>query len=386
MYLYMKNPLDEAVYRERTSAKYHEDPDPRGVFFRDQTKIIHSMPFRRLKKKTQVFFSPQNDHICTRIEHVIHVATIATTICRGLNQSGDNWKLNEDMAYAIGLGHDLGHAPFGHAGETALKEKIGKELHHEIQGYRIVENIYKLNLTYGVKDGIISHNGEQFEQEIKPSKERNNFESISKSNTLNITPSSYEGCIVRFADKIAYLGRDLEDAIKGKFVLKSKIPDKVRGELSYKDGKFSNSSIINNLIIDIIENSKDGDTIKFSNEKFEALKELKKFNYDYIYYHEALSKYKKHVNKMISALYDYLFELYQKYKNDYECYKELGGMAKSFGGFLEKNRDIYEQEQDMPITLLVDYISGMTDDYALQCVKEISLPAPLSFDEENVLR
>ncbi len=334
----MKNHLNEIIFKERTSSKHHEDDDPRGIFFRDQTKIIHSMPFRRLKKKAQVFFSPQNDHICTRIEHVIHVATIAATICRGLNNNKKNndWNLNEDMAYAIGLGHDLGHAPFGHAGESALKEKIKKEFHHEIQGYRVVENIYKLNLTYGVKDGIISHNGEEFEQEIKPSEEKKNFEDIARLNNLNIKPSSYEGCIVRFADKIAYLGRDLEDAIKGKFVLKTNIPNEILKELSYPDGKFSNSSIIHNLTKDIIKNSEDGDTINFSDEKFKALKALKEFNYKYIYDHERLSKYKKHVNRMIASLYDHLFKLYQKYKNDYDCYEELGGVAKSFGGFLEK--------------------------------------------------
>jgi dGTPase len=249
-----------------------------------------------------------------------------------------------------------------------------------------VEKIYKLNLTYGVKDGIISHNGEKLEQEIRPSKEKNDFEVISKSNTLSMTPTSYEGCIVRFADKIAYLGRDLEDAIKGKFILKSDVPDKVRNELSYEDGKFSNSSIINNFIVDIIKNSKSDDRIKFSNEKFEALKELMDFNYKFIYFHATLSKYKKHVNKMISALYDHLFELYKKYKNDYDCYEGLGGVAKSFGGFLEKNEDVYKEEQDMPTALLVDYISGMTDDYALQCMKEISMPKTLSFDEDNVLR
>ena len=115
----MRNPLTPEDYKKRSIIKEHPI---RGEFFRDQTAIIHSMPFRRLKHKTQVFFAPENDHVCTRIEHVMHVATIGATICKGLNNFG--WELNPEMAYAIGLGHDLGHAPFGHAGETALNRKL----------------------------------------------------------------------------------------------------------------------------------------------------------------------------------------------------------------------------------------------------------------------
>jgi len=113
-----RNPFGDEIYFKRTRA---QKSDLRGEYFRDQTKIIHSLPFRRLKHKTQVFFAPDNDHICTRIEHVLHVATVAATVCRGLNQTG-GWQLSEDMAYAIGLAHDLGHAPFGHEGEKALSK------------------------------------------------------------------------------------------------------------------------------------------------------------------------------------------------------------------------------------------------------------------------
>ena len=138
-----------------------------------RTKIIHSLPFRRLKHKTQVFFAPDNDHICTRIEHVLHVATIAAAICRGLNQSG-NWQLDQDLAYAVGLGHDIGHAPFGHEGERALAACIApRPFLHEVNSYRVVEHLANygegLNLTYAVKDGILCHCGEDFTtKELRP--------------------------------------------------------------------------------------------------------------------------------------------------------------------------------------------------------------------------
>lgn len=119
-----KNPFSDELYLKRTK---ESQSDVRGEYFRDQTKIIHSQPFRRLKSKTQVFAAPDNDHICTRIEHVLHVATIAVSVCKGLNRTG-NWQLNEELAYAIGLAHDLGHAPFGHEGERALAKKLRPRL------------------------------------------------------------------------------------------------------------------------------------------------------------------------------------------------------------------------------------------------------------------
>ncbi|MCK5198720.1 MAG: HD domain-containing protein, partial [Spirochaetales bacterium] len=145
----------------------HREDDFRGSYFRDTTAIIHSYPFRRLKHKTQVFFSPKNDHICTRIEHVMHVASIASAICKGLD-------LDSDLAWAIGLGHDLGHTPFGHAGEKiidGIRKKSGGFI-HELYSLRVVDYLIQygkgLNLTYAVRDGIVSHCGEKFEQSIYP--------------------------------------------------------------------------------------------------------------------------------------------------------------------------------------------------------------------------
>ncbi|GAI25740.1 unnamed protein product, partial [marine sediment metagenome] len=213
-----ENPLSEAVYSERVSSRTE---DLRGPYFRDQTAIIHSLPFRRLKHKAQVFFSPNNDHVCTRIEHALHVATIAATVAKGLD-------LNEDMAYAIGLAHDLGQAPFGHAGESVLNEKTGRFI-HEIHGLRIVDKLgnrgRSLNLTYGVRDGIICHCGEALDQEIRPRQEEIDLATITDRSFF---PSSYEGCVARMADRIAYLGRDLEDAIYGGFIEVKKMPGVIR--------------------------------------------------------------------------------------------------------------------------------------------------------------
>lgn len=234
----MKNPLSPETYKIRLNEK---DYPIRGDYFRDQTAIIHSMPFRRLKHKTQVFFAPENDHVCTRIEHVLHVATIAATICKGLNNKG--WDLNPEMAYAIGLGHDLGHSPFGHAGETALNRKLNSDFKfiHEVHGLRVVDKLCNdgngLNLTYGVRDGIINHNGEILQQSLKPNEEKNNIESIHDRKSI---ATSYEGCIVRFSDKIAYLGRDIEDALIADFITLNEIPEKIREEVGSSNGEIIN--------------------------------------------------------------------------------------------------------------------------------------------------
>ncbi len=134
----MTNPLQNITYKERTNSI---EEDLRGAYFRDQTAIIHSTAFRRMKHKTQVFYAPENDHICTRIEHLLHVATIAKSICKGLNHYG--WNLDVEMAFAIGLGHDLGHAPFGHDGESILNKLMGGNMIfiHEIHSYRVVEDL-----------------------------------------------------------------------------------------------------------------------------------------------------------------------------------------------------------------------------------------------------
>jgi dGTPase len=197
---------------------YARGNDIRSEFGRDYTRILHSTAYRRLKNKTQVFFSPQNDHICTRIEHVNHVESISYTIADFLG-------LNTELTKAISVGHDLGHAPFGHQGEKVISEiaerDLGFAFWHERNGLFLVDKIelledneqnkQNLDLTYAVRDGIISHCGEVDQNGIKPRKEPIDLSSYTEPNEYN--PFTWEGCVVKIADKISYVGRDIEDAI-----------------------------------------------------------------------------------------------------------------------------------------------------------------------------
>jgi len=370
----MKNPLPKEIYHKRSRER---DTDIRGDFFRDQTAIIHSGPFRRLKNKTQVFFAPENDHICTRIEHVLHVATIAATISKGLNFKG--WDLDIDMAYAIGLGHDLGHTPFGHAGEMALNKILGgnNSFVHEVNSYRQVEylanNGIGLNLCYGVKDGIICHNGEKDEQIIKPKDSINNLDLIKNR---KVVPTSYEGCIMRFSDKIAYLGRDLEDAFIAGFITEKDVPSDVKQLLGDRNGQ-----IIQTLVVDIIDNSADKDYVGFSDETYEMVTKLKHFNYKNIYGHPDLRKYDVFCDRIINNLFEYTYDLLEKFAFDFKKYEESGiELDKNFGDYLKGQFDFYQKSKDNNKQIITDYISGMTDFYALESIKQITIPKPIHFN------
>ncbi|MCK9254864.1 MAG: HD domain-containing protein [Bacteroidales bacterium] len=369
----MNNPFPKEFYKKRSKAWL---PDVRGDFFRDQTAIIHSTVFRRLKNKTQVFFAPENDHICTRIEHVLHVATIAASICKGLNQYSH--ELDVEMAYAIGLGHDLGHTPFGHAGEKALNKILGgnNAFVHEINSYRQAEYLANkgngLNLSYGVKDGIICHNGEKDEQYLEPTKTPNILDEIKNR---KVVATSYEGCIMRFADKIAYLGRDIEDAFAAGFISEKDIPQDVKQALGNRNGQ-----IINNLIIDIIENYKETDKIGFSDRTYEFVTKLKHFNYEYIYKHEKLQKYDMFCDSIIKSLFDYLMNLINKYAYDFHKYSlsEIE-LDLNFGNYLKDMFEFYDKSKDDNVQIVTDYIAGMTDVFALESIKQITIPKPIHF-------
>jgi dGTPase len=364
----MKNNIEEVILKKR---KYQKENDIRGEYFRDQTAIIHSMPYRRLKHKTQVFFSPKNDHICTRIEHVQHVATIAATICKGLNNY--DWKLDTELAYAIGLGHDLGHSPFGHAGEAALSTCLNTKFIHELNSLRVVDFLANdgkgLNLTYAVRDGIVCHNGEKFEKSLVPCEQLKDLNSLKNRSAL---PSTWEGCIVRFADKIAYLGRDIEDAITSKLIYSKDIPDKI--------SKFGadNGEIIHELIMDLVETSNKSQKISFSDETFEIVDAMKNFNYNFIYGHEDLKSYIKYVERMINIIFEHLKELYCRFGLDYGKYsREKIPISRAFGEYIKKMKDFYSNEKNVPNQILSDYISGMTDSFAIDAVKQIIIPQAL---------
>ena len=337
------------------------------------------MPFRRLKHKTQVFFSPQNDHVCTRIEHVLHVASIAASICKGLNSSQKEWHLNEELAYAIGLGHDLGHAPFGHSGEKILNDLVGEgnSFIHEVHGYRVVEYLANngegLNLTYAVKDGIICHCGEKFEREIFPRKELINLDTI-KDRTYY--PVTYEGCIVRLSDKIAYFGRDIEDAYLAKFFEVKDIPKRIYNEL----GK-TNGEIINTLVLDLIKNSADKDSLLFSENKHNLILELRDFNNQRIYCHPAIVKWRSDGENIIKTLFAYFNELFDRNGFDGRKYNTKGvkKIDLSFSGYLQKMKSFYKREETPTTMIIADYVAGMTDEYALRCMQQLIIPEPICF-------
>lgn len=366
------NPLTQAACMARLHPR-HEDI--RGPYFRDQTAIIHSTSFRRLKHKTQVIFMPENDHICTRIEHVLHVATIAATICRGLVQAG--WPLDNELAYAAGMGHDLGHAPFGHSGERALKRLVpaGIIFSHELHSLRVVDVLARdgqgLNLTRGVRDAILCHNGEQVEQDISPDPLHRLPE--QKQPDPQRLPATWEGCAVRFADKIAYLGRDLEDALKARFITLDAVPQEVREELGSTNGE-----IINTLVIDLIEHSIRTGILGFSDEKFELFRRMRAFNYRYIYQHKDILRYEQYCGKILEALYHHLCGVHHLWERDPEAPFDLE-MERGFASYLTTNAALYAAEHAPAWRPVVDYLAGMTDNYALTCFKQITMPEPISF-------
>ncbi len=358
--------INELPIEQLTARMKEKKEDIRGSYFRDTTAIIHSYPFRRLKHKTQVFFAPSNDHICTRIEHVQHVATIAATICKGLS-------LDDELAWAIGLGHDLGHAPFGHVGETVISELNGEGggFKHEIYSLRVVDHLAYygtgLNLTYAVRDGIISHCGEKFEQVLSPDFVIKDLSTIKERIIL---PSTWEGVAVRVADKIAYLGRDFEDAVKLKIIDREEIPKEVLSVLG-----MTNSEIINTLVSDVVKTANVGKGIGFSDKVFHAVTMLKDFNYKKIYKSHLLADYHTYFERILKIIHEYLSGLYTKYGDDWEGYKrERNLLAIRFGNYIKKMQVFYEQVDGNYDHLIIDYIVGMSDNYALDCINEIITP------------
>jgi len=347
--------------RRILTARQRKRPeDIRGPFFRDQTAIIHSLAFRRLKHKTQVFFSPENDHICTRIEHSLHVATISATICRAL-------KLDIDLATAIGLGHDLGHAPFGHAGEKWLEELFGGFV-HELHSLRVVDKLENygqgLNLTYAVRDGIVSHCGEVDEQFVEINPTLNNLDNLQ---LRPAQPSTWEACVVRLSDSIAYLGRDLEDAVAANLINKEDLPEKLRKGIGQ-----TNSEIINNLVFDVIDWSGKNGKIGFSPEKFALIKEFKQFSRENIYDNPKMKYWHNYAGFVIETLKSYLVALYEKYQNDYEKYtNSKTPLDVKFGKYLKSLHERYQAEKCPSELIVRDYIAGMTDAYALHCFQNI---------------
>lgn len=368
---HIRNLIDNDLLVKRDAKR---DEDVRGAFYRDMTAIIHSSPFSRLKHKTQVFFAPANDHICTRMEHVLHVASIASTICRPFG-------LDSELAWAIGMGHDLGHTPFGHVGERIIS-KLSKErgfgsFEHEVNSLRVVRMLCNhgkgLNLTYAVQDGIVSHCGEYFLKRIMPTFTLKDLDSVTTRKGL--IPSTFEAVAVRFSDSIAYLGRDYEDARRlGILDGAPSLPLAVRNVLGDR-----NSSIINTLVNDIIASTSQDDGMGFSQEIYEAVLEMKDYNYRNIYRSELLAGYTGYFTRLLQLIVNYLDGLMSSYGYDKKGYDEEKNMlAAGFYSHLMELKDKYIEKEGSCARLVLDYVAGMSDNFALDCANEILKPEHLN--------
>ncbi len=313
---------------------------------------------------------------------MLHVATIAATIAKPLG-------LDTDLTWAIGLGHDLGHTPFGHVGEV-IANKMSNELgfgnfEHECNSLRIVSFLADqgkgLNLTYAVRDGIVCHCGEAFLPQIMPTFKVKDLDSITTRRGL--MPTTFEAAIVRFSDNIAYLGRDLEDAERLGLLRDAPALDK---EITQVLGA-KNSEIINTLVLDMISSSSQDKGICLSDEKFEAAKALMGYNYKVIYKSEILKKYNEYYSRLLYLIKDYLYSLFQKYgfENREGYMNERNMLSYGFFKFLTEMRGPYLEHdkiegEECAKRAILDYIAGMTDNFALDCVSEILTPSHLNHE------
>ena len=343
---------EDAIYFEKI------DKDFRLPFSRDIDRILYSLSFQRYMDKTQVFSFKENDHLTKRMIHVLYVSKIARTIGRALD-------LNEDLIEAGALGHDLGHTPFGHVGEAILN-KISLNagcgyFNHNVHSVRLLMNIENYgcgkNITLQTLDAILCHNGEFVEALYKPkNKTKEEFLEEYKNTYLDkdackkLTPMTLEGCVVRISDLIAYLGRDIDDAVRMKLLTWEDVPSKITNVL----GK-SNRDIVNTLINDVIKESKGKSYIKLSNSVFEAIKDLKDFNYENIYYKAYTKEEKNELENMLNTLY-------ATYINDLNTNNKDSNIIKSY---LNNMSDEYKSNNSKE-RIVIDYIAGMTDDYTLK--------------------
>ncbi|HZJ88205.1 MAG TPA: HD domain-containing protein [Sphaerochaeta sp.] len=366
----MKNHLSPEQLQRRAISK---EEDVRGPYYRDTTAIIHCSAFRRLKQKTQVFYAPANDHICTRIEHSLHVASIASTICRGLG-------LDSELAWAIGMGHDLGHTPFGHTGETILSKKMVEAglpaFEHELHSLRVVDFLSNggkgLNLTYAVRDGIASHNGEMLLRAVQPTFEVKDLSSLSSR--VGLLPATWEAAVVRQSDTIAYIGRDFEDATRLGLIEWEELDPAIRKTLGS-----SNAQIIDTLVMDIIRSSSKEEGICFSDEVFEQVEAMMRFNYQRIYKSPLLESYERYFTRLFTLVADYLKYLLEECREDERCYRgERNMLAGGFYRHLMEIKETYLAHDGNLDRLRFDYIAGMSDTFCLECANEILKPEYLN--------
>jgi len=299
---------------------YPYEPCPnRTEFQRDRDRILHSQSFRRLMNKTQVFLAPAGDHYRTRLTHTLEVTQIARIIARAL-------RLNEDLTEAVALGHDLGHTPFGHAGETVMQQCYSPDFTHYKQSVRVVEKLEKngkgLNLTWEVRDGILNHTGK-------------------------CMASTLEGVIVKFADRIAYINHDIDDARRAGILTDEDIPAELREILGDKHGER-----INNMVTSVIEASLDKNVIAMTPEVQEATDKLRKFLFENVYLNPVAKSEENKAQSMLTQLFDYFVKHPEKMPELYV-------------------RNIADEGVERCVC---DYISGMTDRYAIELYNELFIP------------
>ena len=313
-----------AAFADESRGRLHpEEPrieDVRTVFQRDTDKIVHSKAFRRLMHKTQVFLSPEGDHYRTRMTHTIEVSRIARTIAKAL-------KLNEDLAEAIAMGHDLGHTPFGHAGEVALTTAMGQPFRHNEQSLRVVDILENggegLNLTYEVRMGILGHTGPRI-------------------------PETLEGQIVRWADRYAYVNHDIDDAIRAGILENTDIPRSISKVLGS-----THSQRINTLVCDTITASREGGEIALSPGVSKALNDLREFLFARGYRNPIAKGQEQKAKEMLQQMYEYYYRHPEALPEDFQPQLSFEGMERT----------------------VCDYIAGMTDNYAVDKYTELFIPA-----------
>lgn len=315
------NPL--ACFADRSQGRpRYEGPrieDVRTCYQRDIDRIVHSKAFRRLMHKTQVFLQPEGDHYRTRMTHTLEVSRIAGTMTRALG-------LNEDLAEAIAMGHDLGHTPFGHAGEAALTDCLGKPFRHNEQSLRVVDYLEKdgqgLNLTHEVRMGILKHTGPSW-------------------------PESLEGQVVRRSDQIAYVNHDIDDAIRANILTNEDIPRAISDVLGN-----THSQRINSLVTDLIRTSREAGYICLSAPVDKALKDLRSFMFERVYRNPIAKGEESKAKAMLGRLFEYYISHPEALPADFQPQLSFDGMERT----------------------VCDYIAGMTDNYAVDKYKEIFIP------------
>lgn len=307
---------------------YPEEPcHVRTVFQRDRDRIIHSKSFRRLKHKTQVFIIPEGDHFRTRLTHTLEVAQISRTVARAL-------RLNEDLTEAVALGHDLGHTPFGHTGEAALNDVFPPGFRHNEQSLRVVDELEGwrgLNLSHEVRDGVLNHTGPQ-------------------------RPYTLEGQIVKICDRIAYINHDIDDALRGGVLKEEELPRQCLEVLG-----FTHRERINNMVLDLIQNSMNQPVIALSAHIQEATDCLRSFMFEKVYVGSEAKREEEKARHVVEFLYRYVIRKPEVMPQEY----------------------LNKMDFQSPERIACDYIAGMTDRYAISQFAKLFIPRGFTMDESG---